>query len=138
MYFCSLMNFRINWEAWGIAASVACAIHCAITPLLISSLPLFGVNIVHNPVIEILLLGAAFVFGVYTLWHGFKKHHHNFITIGIFTFGMLLFVMHQFIKFPYSTLIFVLPGVVAIVSAHLLNHRYCRLANHCHTEDCNH
>jgi hypothetical protein len=132
------MNFRINWEALGIGASLACAIHCAITPLLLSSLPLFGVNIVHNIWVEVGLLSIAFGIGISTLWHGYKKHHHHIITIGIFSIGILLFVLHQFIQFPYSTLIFVLPGVIAIIAAHLLNHRYCRMAKHCHTDDCNH
>ena len=41
------MKFKINWDAFGIAASVACAIHCAVLPLILSSLPLFGINIIE-------------------------------------------------------------------------------------------
>ncbi|HAL95914.1 MAG TPA: MerC domain-containing protein, partial [Chitinophagaceae bacterium] len=33
------MRFRINWDALGISASIACAIHCALLPLFLSSLP---------------------------------------------------------------------------------------------------
>ena len=132
------MNFRINWQAMGIGASIICAIHCAITPLLLSSLPLFGVNLVHNIWVELLLLAVAFVIGLSTLWHGYKRHHHKILTLGVFSLGILLFVLHQFIEFPYSTWVFIVPGVVAILSAHLLNHRFCRQANHCHTSDCKH
>jgi hypothetical protein len=28
--------------------------------------------------------------------------------------------------------------VAAIISAHVLNHRFCQEANHCHSTDCNH
>ncbi len=132
------MNLRINWEAFGVAASVACAIHCAVVPLFITSLPLFGVNIVHNLFIEVLLLGAAFVIGFSTLWHGYKKHHHHWGTLIPFTIGMILFILNQFIHFHYSTFIFVFPAVTAIVTAHFFNHRLCRQANHCHASDCNH
>ncbi len=45
-YLC-IMN-RINWDAWGVATSLACAIHCAVLPLLLSSLPVFGINIIEN------------------------------------------------------------------------------------------
>ena len=42
------MATKINWDIMGIATSVACAIHCALLPLLLTSLPLFGINIIHN------------------------------------------------------------------------------------------
>lgn len=132
------MNFRINWEALGIAASVACAIHCAVVPLFITSLPLFGVNIIHNVFVEVLLLGAAFVIGFSTLWHGYKKHHHHWGTLVPFSVAMALFTANQLVKFPYSSFVFVVPAVVLIITAHMLNHRFCRKANHCHTTDCNH
>ncbi len=132
------MNLRINWEALGIAASVACAIHCAVVPLLITSLPLFGVNLVHNMFIEILLLGSAFVIGFKTLWHGYKKHHHHWATLIPFSAGMILFTINQFVHFPYSSFVFVIPAATAVVSAHLLNHRLCKKTGHCHVKGCNH
>jgi hypothetical protein len=132
------MNFRINWEALGVAASVACAIHCAVVPLFITSLPLFGVNIIHNVFVEVLLLGVAFIIGFVTLWHGYKKHHHHWGTLVPFSVGMALFTANQFVKFPYSSFVFVVPAVGLIITAHLLNHRFCRKANHCHATDCKH
>lgn len=138
MYICRLMNFKINWEALGIGASLACAIHCAILPLFMSSLPLFGVNIVHNLFVEVLLLGTAFIIGFTTLWHGFKKHHHRVAALVLFCAGMLLFTINQFVAFSFSTFLLVLPAVALIISAHFLNHRYCTIAKHCHKDDCSH
>ena len=45
--------FKINYDALGIATSLACAIHCAILPLVLTSLPVLGVNIIHNIPFEI-------------------------------------------------------------------------------------
>jgi hypothetical protein len=132
------MNFRINWEALGVAASVACAIHCAVMPLIITSLPLLAAGFFGSIMIEVLLLLLAFVIGFYSLWHGYRRHHHRPVTLLIFSGGMLFFLLHQFIKFPHSVIFFILPGIVMILSAHFLNHRYCRLAKHCHSTDCNH
>lgn len=132
------MNFRINWEALGVGASIACAIHCAVIPLFISSLPLWGINIVHNLFIEVLLLGSAFVIGFSTLWHGYKKHHHRVTSLILFSAGMVLFTINQFILFTYSSFIFVIPAVALVIAAHFLNHRYCTIAKHCHKDDCNH
>lgn len=132
------MSIKINWHALGISASIICAIHCAIAPLLLSSLPLFGVNIIENIWVEFLLLGTAFVIGFTTLWHGYKKHHHTWGPLLLFSLGMICFAMHQLFVLKYAAWMLVLPGVVAIISAHWLNYRKCRIADHCHTQDCNH
>lgn len=132
------MNFKFNWEAMGIAASLACAIHCALMPLLVTSLPLLGINFVHHRWIEIVLLGTGFVIGISTLWHGYRRHHHKTTSLWLFTLGIGLLALHQFTDFPYATLVLIIPSVVAIIAAHLLNHRSCRIANHCHGDDCNH
>ena len=55
------MNFKINWDGLGIATSLACAIHCAILPLILTSLPLFGVNIIHNMFFEWRMIALAFI-----------------------------------------------------------------------------
>jgi len=132
------MGFRINWQALGISASLICAIHCALMPLLVTSLPLFGVNLIENIWVEISLLVFAFVVGFYSLWHGYKKHHHRIVTLLIFTAGITFFVVHQFVEVPYYGITLILPGVFAVLTAHYLNYRLCRKANHCHTTDCNH
>jgi hypothetical protein len=54
------MKHGINWDALGIATSLACAIHCAILPLILSSLPLFGINIVDNIGFEYFMIFLAF------------------------------------------------------------------------------
>ncbi|MEL4419812.1 MerC domain-containing protein, partial [Shewanella algae] len=71
------MRLKINRDAFGIATSIACAIHCALLPLFISSIPLFGINIIENLLFEYWMIGLAFVVGVYALYHGYKKHHHR-------------------------------------------------------------
>ena len=132
------MNLKINWHALGIGASVVCAIHCAIAPLLLSSLPLFGVNLIENIWVELLLLGTAFIIGASTLWHGYRKHHHKKTPLVFFSAGMILFIIHQLYESGMGLWFFILPGVAAIISAHLLNFRHCQKAHHCHTDDCNH
>lgn len=128
--------FKINYDALGIAASVACAIHCAVLPLVITSLPILGINIINNFWFEILMIFIALIIGIYSLMHGFKKHHHQLLPIGIFTTGILLLLLKQVLH-QYQ-LWFLIPAVVLIVSAHFINYRQCRKADHCHTSDCNH
>mgnify|MGYP003908884533 FL=1 len=130
------MKFKINWDALGIVTSVACAIHCAILPLLLSSLPLFGINIIDNIYFEYFMIIIAFVIGVYSLYHGFKKHHHSYFPLSIFSIGFVLLFAKQWWHNQQTWLL--IPAVILIITAHFINFRFCRIHNHAHKEDCNH
>ena len=130
------MKFKINWDAFGIAASVACAIHCAVLPLLLSSLPLFGINIIENQGFELLMIALAFVVGVYSLYHGRKKHHHSYYPMVLFAAGISLLFIKSMLH--SHSLMLLLPAVSLVVIAHYLNYKLCRVHNHAHADDCNH
>jgi hypothetical protein len=126
----------MNWDALGIATSVACAIHCALLPLFLSSLPLFGVNIIENIRFEYFMIVLAFVLGIYALYHGFKKHHHSWWPISLFSLGILFLIVK--VNFHELELILLIPSVGLIVVAHYLNFKLCRVHDHAHKDDCAH
>ena len=130
------MKFKINWDAFGIAASVACAIHCAVLPLILSSLPLFGINIIENQGFEFLMIALAFLVGVYSLYHGRKKHHHSYYPMVLFAAGISLLFIKSMLH--SHSLMLLLPAVSLVVIAHYLNYKLCRVHNHAHADDCNH
>ncbi|MGH2648932.1 MAG: MerC domain-containing protein, partial [Ginsengibacter sp.] len=82
------MKKKINWDALGAGASIACAIHCALLPVILTSLPLFGINIINNNSFEFFMIGLAFCIGTFSLYHGWKKHHRKILPLLIFTVGM--------------------------------------------------
>ena len=130
------MKFQVNWDAMGITATLACAIHCALLPLFLSSLPLFGINIIENIFFEAGMIILAFIIGGYSLWHGYRRHHHRLYPLFIFTTGMFFLVVKEFFA-DYEDWILI-PAVLFIISGHILNWRLCRLAKHCHESDCEH
>ncbi|MFN6386796.1 MAG: MerC domain-containing protein [Bacteroidota bacterium] len=130
------MKFKINWDAFGIAASVACAIHCAVLPLILSSLPLFGINIIENQGFEFIMIALAFIVGVYSLYHGRKKHHHSFYPMLLFAAGISLLFIKSILH--SHSLMLLLPAVSLVVIAHYVNYKLCRVHNHAHADDCNH
>ena len=130
------MKLKINLDALGVATSVACAIHCALLPLFISSLPLFGINVIHNKMFELFMIALAFCIGSYSLYHGYRRHHHNLFPVMVFSFGFLFLVLKQFFALYENRLL--IPAVLFILSGHFLNYYFCRQANHCHTDDCAH
>lgn len=130
------MQGKINWDALGITASVACAIHCAVLPLFLSSLPLFGVNIIHNFLFEAGMVLLAFGIGAYSFYHGYRKHHHNKWPFLLFSAGIALLIVKLFFV-HYDTWLLI-PAVILVVTAHFMNYRQCRVHDHAHADDCNH
>ena len=130
------MLSKINWDALGITASIACAIHCAVLPLLLTSLPVFGINIIDNLAFEYGMILLALGVGGWSLYHGYRRHHHQRLPLMIFGLGMALLFAKEI--FHDLKLWFLIPAVITITIAHYINFRYCRAANHCHASDCNH
>ena len=116
------MPVKLNWDAVGIATSLLCAIHCALLPIVLTSLPLLGVNIIHNGPFEWIMIGLAFLIGAYALVHGYRKHHHSLIPVILFGIGFIFLAAKQFTSLH---LLFLGIAVSLIISAHLLNYRYC-------------
>jgi hypothetical protein len=114
---------RINWDALGVATSVACAIHCALLPLILTSLPLFGINIINNLSFECFMILLAFCIGAYSLYSGWKKHHKSWVPFIFFLAGMSLLFCKQ-VWHAYQ-LEFLIPAVIFIVTAHYLNYKLC-------------
>lgn len=121
------MNLKINWDTLGITTSLACAIHCAVLPLLLSSLPVFGINIIDNVSFEYFMIFLAFAIGLYALHHGYRKHHHNSTPLVIFTTGILLLFAKQ--VWHAWQLWLLIPAVACMVSAHYINYRLCKKAS---------
>jgi hypothetical protein len=131
-----MMKGKINWDALGIATSLACAIHCAILPLMLGTIPILGINIVNNEGFEYLMIFLALAIGAYSLWHGYKKHHHSLTPLLIFLTGIGLLFAKQVWHTMQNWL---LPlAVILIIAAHLLNYKACRVHNHAHADDCAH
>lgn len=134
-YFCN-MGRKINWDVLGISASVACAIHCAVLPLVLTSLPVFGINILDHAGFELLMILLAAAVGAFSLYHGYKKHHHRVLPVFIFLLGMLFLFAKQ--VWHDQQLWLLLPAVMLIVTAHFSNYLFCKKAAHCHADDCAH
>jgi MerC mercury resistance protein len=113
------MKIKINWDGLGIVTSIACAIHCIVLPVAFSSLPLLGIDIVHNKIFEWGMILLAFLVGMYSLLHGYKTHHKNKLPLILFSIGFLFLIAKQF--WVDNEKLFVIPAVIFIILAHVNN-----------------
>ncbi len=59
----------------GIAASVACAIHCAAMPFVIGFLPLLGLSFLADPSFHKWMVGVCLLFALLAFVPGWRRHH---------------------------------------------------------------
>lgn len=113
------MRVKINWDALGISASLLCAIHCALLPLFLGSVTLFGIEVLNNEIFEYFMIVLAFVVGCWSLFHGWKKHHNSRLPLLLFCMGFACLVLKQiWHQWHYW---FLVPAVLLIVTGHWLN-----------------
>ena len=117
------MRIRINWDGLGIATSLACAIHCALLPLIFATLPLFGINVLHNKGFEWIMISLTISVGIYALYHGYTRHHQSLVPIIIFFIGACFLIAKQLsISHEYAFLYIAVP---LIIGAHFSNYKMC-------------
>lgn len=104
--------------------SVACAIHCALTPLLLPLLP-YAVGGIVGAGTEHVFRGVALVLGILSLGHSYRAVHRRWLPLGLFVAGMaLLFAASlQASAHPGREVFLVIVGASAIVAAHIINLR---------------
>ena len=125
------MPVKINWDFMGIATSTACAIHCAVLPVVIGTLPIFGINIIHNSFFEWGMISIAFMIGLYSLMHGYIRHHRTWLPFIIFFTGFSFLILKQiFVAWQYW---FLFIAVCLIIVSHLLNYYHCHQSKTCNS-----
>lgn len=130
----------INWDTLGIGASLFCAIHCLLLPIVLSTLPLLGVELLENMVVEIAVLLISMLAGVFALYFGYKRQHNKFWPILVFGLGMTAMItgnMH-FQQWNAAESILKSVGVLCIVTAHIANWRYRKTFGRHHCNNASH
>ncbi|RPE13374.1 MerC domain-containing protein [Chitinophaga lutea] len=131
------MNLFSKWnlDALGIGASLACAVHCVLLPLVVTALPLLGFELFENENLEYGLLAFSFVVGYTALFRGYRKHHRHLKPLLLFSAGFAGLLAGHFLA-PESLEPFVIiAGAGLIVWAHLRNIKECKNCKVCRHED---
>ena len=123
----------------GMIVSVLCAIHCAITPILLGLLPLSGfVGILASSKYEGTFLTAAVVLGIGSLAWGFRIHRLVAPSLLLVAGIVLIFVGHRVLGHGHRLEVFVVvAGALAMAAAHGVNLHHCMRCNaleHAHPE----
>ena len=130
----------------GMIASITCAIHCMVMPLVVTLLPIFGLSLFATEEFEWMLLMVSAMLGVTSLCFGFRKHKSfrafSFLGIGL-TFLVIGRLAHEHVShfrvFTFDIyLLFLVAGAILVAFSHWLNNKLCKSCLPCHSSGCEH
>jgi hypothetical protein len=69
----------------GTTASFLCAIHCALMPVAVTILPVFGLGFIAHEAVEWMLIGLSASLGIISLMMGYRAHrsYHALLVLGM-------------------------------------------------------
>ena len=109
-----------------IAASVACAIHCVLLPLMFTTLPFFGIDLIENFFLEFVTVLISLLIGGLAIWKGYKKYHRNKLIPVLFIVGIALLVISNHVHGKNIEISLKFSGAAILVITHICNLRKCK------------
>ncbi|WP_316803179.1 MerC domain-containing protein [Pedobacter nototheniae] len=123
-------RITFNLDKLGITASTACAIHCALLPFLLTLLPLWGLEFLADPTIEISMIAISLGLGVWSLSKSYRHHHHKILPVIILISGFFCIGFGHFSGVEFLEPILIPIGGFAIAAAHFINLKYTKTCQH--------
>jgi hypothetical protein len=107
----------------GITASTLCAIHCAVVPLVFTSLPLIGMSFLALPLVEWGMILFALMIGLYSIGLSYLRIHRRPLPVILLVTGFAIIMLgHVFLSGRIEGII-VPAGGLLIATAHFINYR---------------
>jgi len=118
---------KLNLDALGIGASLICAVHCAVLPVLVTLLPLLGLRMQGNDKLEHALLAGTFIIGCVALLRGYFRQHHRLQPLLWFLAGFAGLLLGHYSVPPAWQPVVIAAGAICIIIAHIRNLHKCRM-----------
>ena len=113
----------LHSDFFGLLASLLCIVHCLSVPILTSLLPLTGLYLVENPLIEIGIIILSLVITVYALTKRFNKKNLNLTPIIFAVLGFAFIFLAGWTHTETYELTVKFGGVLFVCLAHVFNWR---------------
>ena len=132
---------RIELDKLGAAASLACAVHCAVLPIAISLSAAGMFSFIDNEPAEWGFVLLASAVGTVSAWRGYRKHGNKTVAVvlGAAALGLVLATVSrhgQGAHDPDHMLAWIFPLIgLTIAVAHLVNLRLCRACGACEAHE---
>lgn len=113
---------KLNLDFLGMSASLLCAVHCSVLPLLLTVGLVGGFSWLEHPAVEVTFIICSLMLAWLSLLPGWRRGHGRIEPILIMLVGFGLIVLAHVLHEQYEGLLMTLGGL-AIAIAHFLNWR---------------
>lgn len=117
----------------GATASLVCAVHCALMPLVITLLPLVGLAFLADQRLEWALFVVSAAIGVTSLRLGFREHR-SWRALAVLTIGLAALATGRIAEvraLGWWAVPLVVAGGLTVAVAHGVNRRLCQSCGSC-------
>ncbi|NNC82592.1 MAG: MerC domain-containing protein [Flavobacteriales bacterium] len=115
----------------GMSASLLCAIHCALVPLILTFGLLGGVSFLADPLWDVVFIGLSFILATASLLNGYRNHHGRIGPLVLAISGFLAIILGHLVFHNLLGDILSVAGGLSIAYAHLMNYKACRTCTRC-------
>lgn len=119
------MKYKSRFDAISMLVSLACLLHCILLPLFLTTLPLWGFELLENRFIEAATILLSALVGGYAILRSFTKYHRNVWVVVLFVLGLLAMIAGCF-PIPVNEAPVKLAGACLVIAAHIQNWRLSR------------
>lgn len=127
-----------KFDRVGAGASFLCALHCALMPLIVIFLPIWGLGFLASEPVEWALIACSAVLGALALIFNYRQHR------AIWMFGVLLLFVALLLGGRVAEergiegwgQVLMVAGGLGMTGLHLLNRKLCRTCSACKSEGC--
>ncbi len=113
-------NLHQHLDKMGIGVSLLCAIHCAVLPLIMTTLPLLGLEFFGSAFMESLIILLSLVIGITSLVSSVSQHKKR-LPLYIMLCGFVAIFAGHFLVSGKAEWILLAMGGLAVATAHYIN-----------------
>jgi hypothetical protein len=114
----------------GMTASTLCAIHCAVVPVLFTSLPLLGLGFLANAWLEWGMIVLTLIIGAYSIGMSYLRIHRKPQPLFLLTAGFAIIVLGHLFATGWTDMVVVPAGGLFIAAAHFVNYKFTGACRH--------
>jgi hypothetical protein len=122
-----------TWDQVGISLSALCAVHCALTPLVILFLPVMIGKSYDSPLFHIILALLIIPIGLRAFMTGFRHHKRMRVFYlgipGLLIVGIVPVLFSEYLNTWSEPLVMII-GSTLLISAHWYNRKSCSCKIH--------
>lgn len=114
-------------DAYGMGVGIACAIHCAVFPILFSSGVFASVSWMDHMFLDVLFLVASLYFAFNSLIKSYRVNHQNILPIALAAVGIVI-IGYILLSHNHNQLVLPTLGGLFLAAAHFYNFRLVQKA----------